>query len=131
MKSDVWTNFVQTFDITVKALTMISNSLHHRYFQMKTDMNVKIGSYTKLCMQKKILAPKMQNIKQQDFRFRTSYLEKVDCKFACSPISGIFVQIILPSLSALSFSSCPLICINLPVLLSLAMSEQSPFKLHR
>ena len=64
MKSDVWTNFVQTFDFTVKAL-MISNSLNHRYFQMKTDMNVKIGSYTKLCMQNKILAPKMQNIKQQ------------------------------------------------------------------
>ena len=47
-----------------KAL-MISNSLNHRYFQMKTDMNVKISSYTKLCMQNKILASKMQNIKQQ------------------------------------------------------------------
>ena len=44
---------------------MISNSLNHHYFQMKTDMNVKIGSYTKLCMQNKILASKMQNIKQQ------------------------------------------------------------------
>ena len=64
MKSDVRTNFVQTFDFTVKAL-MISNSLHHRYFQMKTDMNVKIGSYTKLCMQNKILASKMRNLKQQ------------------------------------------------------------------
>ena len=64
MKSDVWTNFVQTFDFTVKAL-MISNSLHHRYFQMKTDMNVKIGSYTKLCMQNKILASKMRNLKEQ------------------------------------------------------------------
>ena len=64
MESDVWTNSVQTFDFTVKAL-MISNSLNHRYFQMKTDMNVKIGSYTKLCMQNKILASKMQNIKQQ------------------------------------------------------------------
>ena len=64
MGSDVWTNFVQTFDFTVKAL-MISNSLNHRYFQMKTDMNVKIGSYTKLCMQNEILASKMQNIKQQ------------------------------------------------------------------
>ena len=64
MKSDVWTNFVQTFDFTVKAL-MISNSLHHRYFQMKTDMNVKIGSYTKPCMQNKILASKMRNLKQQ------------------------------------------------------------------
>ena len=64
MESDVWTNFVQTFDFTVKAL-MISNSLNHRYFQMKTDMNVKIGSYTKLCMQNKIFASKMQNIKQQ------------------------------------------------------------------
>ena len=60
MESDVWTNFVQTFDFTVKAF-MISNSLNHRCFQMKTDMNVKIGSYTKLCMQK----TKMQNIKQQ------------------------------------------------------------------
>ena len=64
MKSDVWTNFVQTFDFMVKAL-MISNSFYHRYFQMKTEMNVKIGSYTKLCMQNKILASKMQNIKQQ------------------------------------------------------------------
>ena len=64
MESDVWTNFVQTFDFTVKAL-MNSNSLNHRYFQMKTDMNVKIGSYTKLCMQNKILASRMQNIKQQ------------------------------------------------------------------
>ena len=64
MESDVWTNFVQTFDFTVKAL-MISNSLNHRYFQLKTDMNVKIGSYTKLCMQNKILASRMQNIKQQ------------------------------------------------------------------
>ena len=64
MESDVWTNFVQTFDFTVKAL-MISNSLNHCYFQVKTDMDVKIGSYTKLCMQNKILASKMQNIKQQ------------------------------------------------------------------
>ena len=64
MESDVWTNFVQTFDFTVKAL-MISNSLNHRYFQMKTDMNAKVGPYTKLCMQNKILASKMQNIKQQ------------------------------------------------------------------
>ena len=57
-------NFCPNFDFTVKAL-MISNSLYHRYFQMKTDMNVKIGSYTKLCMQNKILASKMQNLKQQ------------------------------------------------------------------
>ena len=64
MKSDVWTNFVQTFDFTVKAL-MISNSLYHRNFQMKRDMNVKIGSYSKLCMQNKILASKLQNVKQQ------------------------------------------------------------------
>ena len=64
VKSDVWTNFVQSFDFTVKAL-MISNSSYHHYFQMKTGMNVKIGSYTKLCMQNKILASKMQNLKQQ------------------------------------------------------------------
>ena len=64
MKSDVWTNFVQTFDFTVKAL-MISNSLNHRNFQIKTDMNVKIGSFSKLCMQNKILASKLQNVKQQ------------------------------------------------------------------
>ena len=64
MKSDVWTNFVQTFDFTVKAL-MISNSSYHRNFQMKTDMNVKIGSSSKLCMQNKILASKLQNVKQQ------------------------------------------------------------------
>ena len=59
---------------------MISNSLNHRYFQMKTDMNVKTGSYTKLCLQNKILASKMQKYQTtKDFRFRTSYLEKVDC----------------------------------------------------
>ena len=30
---------------------------------MKTDMNMKIGSYTKLCVQNKILASKMRNLK--------------------------------------------------------------------
>ena len=34
--------FCPNFNFTVKAL-MISNSLYHRNFQMKTDMNVKIG----------------------------------------------------------------------------------------
>ena len=55
MKSDVWTNFVQTSDFTVKAL-MISNSLYDRNFQMKTDMKVKSCFYAKLCTQNKILA---------------------------------------------------------------------------
>ena len=64
MKLDVWTNLCPNFDFTVKAL-MISNSLYHRYFQMKMDMNVKIGSYTKFCRQKKNLASKMQHLKQQ------------------------------------------------------------------
>ena len=49
VKSDVWTRqIVQTSDFTVKAL-MSYNSLYHRNFQMKTDINVKIGPYTKLC----------------------------------------------------------------------------------
>ena len=79
MESDVWTKFVQTSDFTVKAL-MSSNSLYHCNFQTKTDMKVKICLYAKLCTQNKILASKMRNLKQQDFRFHTSYLEKVDCK---------------------------------------------------
>ena len=80
MKSDVWKNFVQTSDLTVKAF-MVSNSLYHRNFQMTIDMKVKICFYAKLCTQKKILASK--NAKSQttkDFRFRTFYLEKVDCQ---------------------------------------------------
>ena len=64
MKSDVWTKFVQTSDFMVKAL-IISNSLYHRNFEMKTAMNVKTGSYTKLCTQNKILDSKMQHLKQQ------------------------------------------------------------------
>ena len=64
MKLDVWTNFVQTSDFTVKAL-MISNSLYDRNFQTKTDMKVKICFYAKLCTQNKILASKMRNFKQK------------------------------------------------------------------
>ena len=64
MKSDVWTKFCPNFDFTVKAL-MISNSLCHRNFQMSSDINVKIGSYIKFCVQNKILASKMRNLKQQ------------------------------------------------------------------
>ena len=64
MKADVWTNFVQTSDFTVKAL-MMSNSLYHRNFQTKTDMKVKICFYAKLCTQNKFLASKMRNLKQQ------------------------------------------------------------------
>ena len=65
VKSDVRTTFCPNFDFTVKAL-MISNSLyHHHNFQMNTDMNLKIGSYNKLCTQNKILASKMQNLKEQ------------------------------------------------------------------
>ena len=43
MKSDVWTNFVQTSDFTVKAL-MISNSLYDRNFQKRTDIKEKFAS---------------------------------------------------------------------------------------
>ena len=64
MKSDVRTTFCPNFDFTVKAL-MISNSLYHRNFQTKTDMKVKIYFHAKLCMQNKILASKMRNLKQQ------------------------------------------------------------------
>ena len=64
MKSDVSTNFCPNVDFTVKAV-MISNSLYHRNFQMKTDMNVKIGSCTKFCTRNKIVASKMRGLKQQ------------------------------------------------------------------
>ena len=89
MKSDVGTTFCPNFDFTVKAL-MSFNYLNHRNFQMKTDMNVKIGSCTTLCTQNKILAtknPKSQTTK--DFRFRTSYLEKVDLALIRSMYHGI------------------------------------------
>ena len=61
MKLDVRTTFCPNFDFTVKAF-MISNSLFHCNFQMNTDMNVKIGSYTKSCTQNKILASKIRNL---------------------------------------------------------------------
>ena len=64
MKSKVWTKFVQTSDFTVKALTTL-NSLNRRNFQTKIDMKVKIRFYAKLCTQNKILASKMQHLKQQ------------------------------------------------------------------
>ena len=64
VKSDVWTKFCPNFDLTVKTL-MNSNSSNRCNFQMKTDMNVKIGSYTRLCTQIKILATKTRNLKQQ------------------------------------------------------------------
>ena len=63
MKSDVQTTFCPNFNFTVKAF-MISNSLYKRNFQVKTDMNGKIGSYTKFCAQNKILDSKMRNLKQ-------------------------------------------------------------------
>ena len=78
MKSDVWTTICSKFEFPVKALT-ISNSLYHHNFHMKTNMNAKIGSYTKLCTHNKILATKTRNLKQQQtsvFSSR-SYLEKV------------------------------------------------------
>ena len=64
MKSDVRTTFCPNFDFTVKTL-MISNSLYHRNFQMKTDRKVKICFYAKICTRNKILASKMRNLKQQ------------------------------------------------------------------
>ena len=64
MKSDVWTKFVQTSDFTVKAL-MTLNSSNHRNFQTKIDMTVKICFHTTLYMQNKVLASKMQHLKQQ------------------------------------------------------------------
>ena len=51
--------------ISLKAL-MISNSSYHRNFQTKTDMRVKICFYAKLCTQNRILASKMQQLKQQN-----------------------------------------------------------------
>ena len=47
---------------------------------MTADMNVKIGSCTKLCTLNMILATKTKSQTTKDFRFRTSYLEKVDSK---------------------------------------------------
>ena len=77
MKSDVWTNFVQTSDFTVKAL-MISNSLYDRNFQKKTDIKVKICFYAKLCTQNKILASKCEISNNKRLPFSHSYLEKMD-----------------------------------------------------
>ena len=65
MKSDVWTTFFPNIDLTVIAL-MIIQFLYHRNFQMKTDMNVKTSSYAKFCVQNKILASKMRNLKQRN-----------------------------------------------------------------
>ena len=42
----------------------LKNSYCHN-FEMKTDMKVKISPHTKVCTQNKILASKMQNIKQK------------------------------------------------------------------
>ena len=80
MKSGFWSDFCPNFDFTVKVL-ISSNSLNHCNFQTKADMNVKIGSFAKLCTQNKNLATKTLTKSQitQDFRFRTNYLEKVDC----------------------------------------------------
>ena len=64
MKSYVWATFCPNFDFTVKAL-MVSISICLRNFQLKTDMNGKIGSHTKFCAQQKILASKMRTLKQQ------------------------------------------------------------------
>ena len=77
MKSKVWTKFVQTSDFTVKALTTL-NSLNRRNFQTKIDMKVKIRFYAKLCTQNKILASKMQHLKQQKTSVSVFHLEKVD-----------------------------------------------------
>ena len=66
------------FDLTVKDLI---NFLYRHNFQMKTDMNVKIHFYTDIRTQNRILASKMQNLKDTpELRFGTSYLEKVDSK---------------------------------------------------
>ena len=64
MKSDIWRNFCLNFDFTVKA-HMICNSLYHRNFQMKTDMNEKTGSYTKFLYAEQDLASKMPNLKNK------------------------------------------------------------------
>ena len=44
---------------------MNSNSLNGYNFQTKTDMNVNICIRTKLCIEMKIFASKMQNLKEQ------------------------------------------------------------------
>ena len=54
---------VQAFDFTVKAV-MNSNSLDCHNFEIKTFINFKMCFNVKICMQNKILASKVQNLKQ-------------------------------------------------------------------
>ena len=61
MKSEVLTNFFPNFDFTVKA-PMSLNYSYRQKFEMKADVKVKICFFAKLCMQNKILNPKMQNL---------------------------------------------------------------------
>ena len=99
MKSDVWTYFVQTSDLTVKAL-MISNSLYHRNFQTKTDMKVKICFHAKFCTQKQDFS--LKNAKSQttkDFRFAPLILKRW---IACT----IGVSLCLRELNALKILKC-------------------------
>ena len=96
MKSDVWTNFVQTSVFTVKAL-MISNCLYHSNFQTKTDMRVKICFYAKLCTQNKILASKMRNLKQQkNSAFAPLILKRCIC--SCHTVSEALCRFLAPIL---------------------------------
>ena len=73
-------------------------------------MRVKICFYAKLCTQNNILVSKMQQLKQQDFRFRTSYLEKVDCSHLyctqSSLIAGILFSILCSRVSNLYNEAC-------------------------
>ena len=68
-------NFCPHFDFTVKAL-MVSHSLCHRNFQMKTDLNVKIGSCTRFYKRNKILASKIRNLKQQKISISARVISK-------------------------------------------------------
>ena len=78
MKSDVRTTLCPNFDFTVKAL-MISNSLYHRNFLTKTDMEVKICFYARICTRDKYVASKMRDRKQQKTSvFAPLIFKKVD-----------------------------------------------------
>ena len=61
----VWTKNVPNFEFTVNALTNL-NSFYHYDFEIKTNINEKICLNAKVCTQNKILALKVQNLKQQN-----------------------------------------------------------------
>ena len=110
VKSDVWTNCCANFDVTVKAL-MISNSLHHRNFQMKTDMDVK---YTKLYTHKKILASKMQNVKQQKTSVFAPLILKMWINFLIQPVRELVSPSMSQTVPVLRFAECVFVSPHAP-----------------